>query len=339
MVVKPDPIEPDPVDRLHGLATDALSAYPVEPSALELLGSSENITFRVDTATGDRFVLRLHRATGSPLHPVRSVAEVRSEMAWLLALHRDVGPRVPVPVPAHDGSSVTVAKDTMTAEPRICVLLRWVPGEFRHTDLTPADLASVGELMARLHDHARGFSPPTGFRRGRIGHVAADVAAQVVGTIAEECGPEDADLAAGAFDRVRRAEDVLGDTPEAFGLIHGDLHQGNYVFQHDQVTAIDFDDCGWGHFIYDFAVTLSEVSVLDHYAALRDGLLAGYEQVRALPAGLDLHLPAFLALRELKLLVWFLEQRGRSGFDLGPEELRSSRQYLRDLIDQVDRGA
>jgi hypothetical protein len=37
--------------------------------------------------------------------------------------------------------------------------------------------------------------------------------------------------------------------------------------------------------------------------------------------------------------VWFLEQRGRPGFDLGPEELRSSRQYLRDLIDQVDRGA
>jgi Ser/Thr protein kinase RdoA (MazF antagonist) len=327
------------VDHLHRLAAAALSAYPVEPSALVLLGSSENVTFRVDTATGDRFVLRIHRATGSPFHPVRTVAEVRSEMAWLVALHRDVGPHVPVPVPAHGGSSVSVAKDTMTGEARICVLLRWVPGEFRHTDLTPADLASVGQLMARLHDQARGFSAPTGFRRGRIGHVGTDVAARVVGTIAEECGPEDADLAAGAFDRVRRAEEVLGDASEAFGLIHGDLHQANYVFQHDQVSAIDFDDCGWGHFIYDVAVTLSEVSVLDNYAALRDGLLAGYEQVRPLPAGLDVHLPAFLALRELKLLVWFLEQRGRPGFDLGPEELRTSRQYLRDLIEQIDRGA
>jgi Ser/Thr protein kinase RdoA (MazF antagonist) len=105
------------------------------------------------------------------------------------------------------------------------------------------------------------------------------------------------------------------------------------------VCAIDFDDCGWGHFIYDLAVTLSEVSVLRSYAALREGLLTGYQQVRPLPAGLDVHLPAFLALRELKLVTWFLENRGQPGFDLGPNELRNSLKYLHDLVDQVDRGA
>ena len=301
--------------------------------------ASENVAFRVETLTGDRFVLRIHRATGSPFHPVRSVAEVQSEMAWLVALHRDIGPRVPEPVPARDDSLVTVAEVTGMAEPRICVLLRWVPGWFRNTSLTPTNLAAVGELMAHLHNQAGGLSPPTGFRRGRIGHVAPDVAAHVIDTIAEARGPEDAALVAAVFDRVSRTEQALGEAPETFGLIHADLHQGNYVFHHSQVSAIDFDDCGWGHFIYDLAVTLSEVSVLDNYSALRDGLLAGYRQIRPLPASLDIHLPAFLALRELKLMMWFLEQRDHPGFTQGPNEVRNGLQYLRDLIQQIDLGA
>ena len=320
------------------VATAALSAYPVQPISLVLLGSAENVTFRVDTSTGDRFVLRIHRTTGSVFHPVRTAAEVQSEMTWLVALRRDIGPRIPEPVPARDDSLVTVVELDGQAEPRLCVLLRWIPGEFRHTTLTPTDLAAVGELMAHLHDHAGAFAPPTGFRRGRIGDVVPDAAAHVIDTLTEQRGPEDADIVAAVFDRVRRAEVALGEAPETFGLIHADLHQGNYAFNDGQVGAIDFDDCGWGHFIYDFAVTLSEVSVLDNYSALRDGLLAGYEQSRPLPAGFDLHLPAFLALREVKLMMWFLEQRERPGFDQGPDELQASRQYLRDLIEQIDGG-
>jgi Ser/Thr protein kinase RdoA (MazF antagonist) len=320
------------------VAAAALAAYPVQPTDLVLLGDAENFTFRVDTATGEPFVLRVHRTTGSPFHPVRTVEEVRSEMAWLVALRRDLGPAVPEPVPARDDSMVTVVASEGMAGPRLCVLLRWLPGEFRHADLTPADLAAVGELMARLHDHAGSFSPPTGFQRGRIGDVAPGVAAHVIDTIADERGAEDADLVAAVFDRVRRAEEALGKTPETFGLLHGDLHQGNYVFHDGQVSAIDFDDCGWGHFIYDFAVMLSEVSVLDHSSALREGLLAGYQRVRPLPSDLDRHLPAFLALRELKLTMWFLEERDRPGFEQAANDVELSRQYLRELVEKIDLG-
>jgi Ser/Thr protein kinase RdoA (MazF antagonist) len=320
------------VGRLRRLAAVALSAYPVQPTALVLLGHSENVTFRVDTGTEERFVLRIHRAGGSPFHPVRNVAEVRSEMDWLVALRRDIGPRVPEPVPAGDDSLVTVADVAGMAEPRICVLLRWVPGEFRSASLTAANLASVGELMAHLHDQVSRFTPLTGFTRGRIGDVAPDVAADVVSTLAEVGGPEASSLVAGVFDRIRRAEQAIGETPSTFGLIHADLHQGNYLFTDGEVCAIDFDDCGWGHFIYDFAVTLSEVSVLNHFPALRDGLLAGYQQVRPLPAGLEVHLPAFLALRELKLMIWLLEQRDRPGF-ADALDVPDSLQYLRDLVE------
>jgi Ser/Thr protein kinase RdoA (MazF antagonist) len=61
-----------------------------------------------------------------------------------------------------------------------------------------------------------------------------------------------------------------------FGLIHADLHQENYLFHGKQVRAIDFDDCGYGPFVYDLAVTLSELEHRADYPTLRAALLAGY---------------------------------------------------------------
>ena len=60
------------------------------------------------------------------------------------------------------------------------------------------------------------------------------------------------------FQRVRRVQDELGGGPDTFGLIHADIHQKNYLFCDGQLRLIDFDDSGWGHYLYDFAVTLNE---------------------------------------------------------------------------------
>jgi Ser/Thr protein kinase RdoA (MazF antagonist) len=64
------------------------------------------------------------------------------------------------------------------------------------------------------------------------------------------------------LERARRTQNVLGYGPDLYGLIHADLHQGNYLFHGDEVRVIDFDDCGWGHFAHDLAVTVSELEHL-----------------------------------------------------------------------------
>ena len=45
----------------------------------------------------------------------------------------------------------------------------------------------------------------------------------------------------------------------ATGLIHADLHYENFLFHDGVARAIDFDDCGWGFYLYDVAVTLWEL--------------------------------------------------------------------------------
>jgi Ser/Thr protein kinase RdoA (MazF antagonist) len=99
-----------------------------------------------------------------------------------------------------------------------------------------------------------------------------------------------------------------------FGLIHADLHQENYLFHGKQVRAIDFDDCGYGPFVYDLAVTLSELEHRADYPTLRAALLAGYRTVRPFPPRHEPFIDTFIALRRLQLMMYILEQRNEPMF-------------------------
>jgi Ser/Thr protein kinase RdoA (MazF antagonist) len=102
------------------------------------------------------------------------------------------------------------------------------------------------------------------------------------------------------------------------------------------VRAIDFDDCGWGHYTYDLAVTLSELRWRPDSAALRAGLLRGYRAVRPLSTGYERYLETFQGLRMLLLVLWFLEQRSHPAV---PEWEREVRRGLADLEALVGRLA
>jgi Ser/Thr protein kinase RdoA (MazF antagonist) len=247
---------------------------------------------------------------------------VRSELIWLRALASEAGLAVPEPVPALDGALVTVVAVEGVPEPRICALFRWGEGRFLDAGLRPSHLELVGGFIARLHDHARGFSPPADFTRWRRYDVAGEAGEHVVRVVGEHCGPGAVAIVEIVIDLIRQTEAELGEGPEAFGLIHGDLHQENYLFDRGQVRAIDFDDCGWGHYLYDLAVTLSELRWRPDYDARRAGLLRGYRAARPLPVADERHLEVFHGLRLLQLMLWFLDHREHPGFTKWEDEVR-----------------
>jgi len=45
-------------------------------------------------------------------------------------------------------------------------------------------------------------------------------------------------------------------TRDTFGLVHADLHQKNFFFDHNDIYPFDFDDCEYTYFVNDIGITL-----------------------------------------------------------------------------------
>jgi Ser/Thr protein kinase RdoA (MazF antagonist) len=313
--------------RLRQLGRSALSAFGVEGGRLTVLRHEHNTTFRVDT-DGGPFVLRINRPG---VHTAQTIA---SEMAWLDALGRESDVGVPSPVAASGGTKVVTVATAEVPEPRVCVLLRWQEGRFVDKRLTAMHLSRVGSLMAQLQDHASGWRPPAGFARPRVdtltnlGKVASIARSPDIGT--DRPSRDDAELSLGLIADLLSEQDValfsealqivwtttrsLRASSGVDGLIHGDLHQENVLFHDGGVRAIDFDDCGWGHHLYDLAVPLSELEGHARYPALRAALLEAYARSRSLQSDYERHLAAFALLRRMQILMWILESREHAAF-------------------------
>ena len=309
------------VSRLERLARVALRQFDLPPADLKLLAHMQNTTFRV-TAGDLRYVLRIHPPGDDPGDLARNMANVRSEMDWLAALRRDTSLIVPEPVPARDGSLVTVAATAGVPEPRMCVLMHWVEGRFIDKGLTLRHLEQVGRFTAALHHQAETFRPPDGFTRGRIAEIKPDYRAYAARMIVGALGPAMAAPIGPTVDTAEEAQGRLGQGTDAFGLIHADLHQANYLFHHGMVRAIDFEDCGWGHFAYDLAVTLSGVDYRPDYPELRAALLRGYRAVRPFSVDQEPFVDAYQRYRKLQIALWFVEERHHPGFADWEDEAR-----------------
>jgi Ser/Thr protein kinase RdoA (MazF antagonist) len=261
---------------------------------------------------------------------------IESELAWLAALRRDTGLAVPEPLRAASGASITLGQ-AHGVEPRVCSAMRWIGGRIRTHDAVPAQLELVGALTAQLHNHAAAWAVPPGFARVRwdwhafFGDTAL-FAGLGVEAAWELISPAHRPAFARASERLRAAMDDLGDGSEAFGLIHADLHLDNVLFAGGEAHAIDFDDCGFGHWVYDIAVALWPLRGRDAWPAYRDAFLAGYARHRPVPAGQLRHLDAFIAGRDAMIGLWLAAEA-----QVNPSFREELEEDLAGIVDLVGR--
>ncbi len=68
-------------------------------------------------------------------------------------------------------------------------------------------------------------------------------------------GAEELALLGRLDETLRRRLAAYGQGPDRFGLVHADIRLANLLVDGEHVRVIDFDDCGWSWFMYDFATT------------------------------------------------------------------------------------
>ena len=283
------------------VAEAALAAYGLAPdSALRLLNLSENATFAVDDAgTGEQTILRVHRQNYHRPH------EIESELDWLDALRRDGDVTVPTVRPARDGRRVVTVDLGGTA--RHVVHFDMVAGaEPDEETVTVGDFHTLGGITAALHEHSHQWSRPPGF--GRFSwdwqHSLGDDPRWGRWQDADGVDTAEQRLLDRAQDLLRRRLEEYGTTADRYGLIHADLRLANLLVDPPVITVIDFDDCGFGWYFYDFGTA---VSFIEHDPALPEwqySWVSGYRSRRELPAADEDMLASFVMLRRLLLLAW-----------------------------------
>jgi len=270
-------------------------------STISLLNLSENATFALcDPASGRDLVLRVHRVGYS------SLDEIRSELAWINALRRSEVIETAAPVPALDGELVQTLDSPSGRPSRHAVAFERLPGKEPDAREAVQWFQRLGEVTARMHLHARAWSLPAGFRRKRW-DIDAMVGAQAHwGPWRAAIGlePQGAAVLERTLEFIRRRLEQLGTDPTRFGLVHADLRLANLLVDGARLRIIDFDDCGFSWYLYDFATA---VSFIEHEAivpGLLEAWCRGYRACAPLAADEAAQIPTFVVLRRILLSAW-----------------------------------
>ena len=263
-------------------ARTALADFGIVRARLTHLTSRHNDVFRVDAASGERFVLRIQNNLMGDAH-------AKSQRDWLEALSKYSDVNVPAPIRTFDHRPFTHVE--VDGNRRRAMLLRWLPGQPARKRDDAAYRASA-RMIARLHQHATTFCPPRGFACRRLDcdrlfgeryFVRAANAGQYLNTSHRKI--------AGTTEKcVRDAMDNLGHHKRRFGVVHSDLNLDNIIFYRGRPSPIDFDEFGRGWYIVDLAELIRTSITPDNWIQRKQLALSAYTAGRQLD---ELEIQAF----------------------------------------------
>jgi Ser/Thr protein kinase RdoA (MazF antagonist) len=270
-------------------AKAALAQYDLREPSICFLGHSDNLTFRIEELDGGLYLLRLHLPVLRYWVGIRQKPDaIAWELAWLESLAREGHFTVQEPVRTRTGQMVaSVERDVRGSSDGSAelsaTLLTWLEGEHFSPALpdAPALVAQYGELVARLHAFSSTRPAPDGLVRPAYDYNHFKrILSRLLRGVDRDIFSEEVYLTLRATNRkiLEEISQVPNDL-EHWGMIHADLHVGNFLVHDGQVVPIDFSFCGFGHYLFDLSVCLAGGLRAD----LRPVFLEGYRSVRELP--------------------------------------------------------
>lgn len=239
-------------------------------------GQAGSRIYRVDTPDGPR-ILRIY---GPPPHS--APGWIAAEMALLSFLQRH-GRAVAAPIPRADGGLTMTIVDGETSHP--AALFTFAAGSPIWPPTAPQSFR-LGAALAHLHGCADAFPIPPTARAYDLEALVARPLRHMLRFVPQEADQLFLqDLGA----EIGRALTAIPCAAPAYGMLHGDVHQGNVHFSAtDEPTFFDFAVCGVGWRVFDFTGFLwplrdDSIAAPGVRAACRQ-FLAGYESVRPLAA-------------------------------------------------------
>jgi Ser/Thr protein kinase RdoA (MazF antagonist) len=262
-------------------AHQVLTHYALDTMTPHFIQHNAGVVFRLDDGTGQpQAMLKIHENAGDSGNDTPE--QIEAQLGCLAALAEQSGIIVQSPITNRAGGMVAMVHFAGVDRPVACTVQQWISGEHAEQWL-PVHAHAIGTLLATIHNHSERWSTADNEQLGRCGATEVQEAfTTVCGTV--EFGLIDEAQRAIVESTGERCAAVIeqaGETPNVWGVVHGDLHQGNVFFVDGKPAPIDFNMFR-AHYLYDLGVSLYHASFDD--LSIRQALVEGYASLRPLSA-------------------------------------------------------
>jgi Ser/Thr protein kinase RdoA (MazF antagonist) len=282
------------------LGLDALEQWNLRPDAVQLRHHGENSVYVVRT-DGQKLIARL---SGTDL---QNPVSVRGELRFIVRC-AEKGINVARPIPTEGGEPFARVPEmdpvTGKKRDRMITLFPFVPGRrVGRKGMTDRLVFRWGETIAQLQNATDGFRQTRLARRPRWDGI----------NFQSEILSDDLKRRRWFTEEWEACQAWMHALPETeFGLIHADVHEGNFKVHRGELYLFDFDDSCVCWYAYDLAVVLVRFPAAadrEWLKGFRANLLAGYRSLRPLTEEWERRIPGFIRMRRLWIANW-LTMRG-----------------------------
>lgn len=287
----------------YATSADAAAVIPSWngiPTSLYHIGNSASAGFSFETRDGAQRILRLTDAS------YRTRDDIHSELEFLAHLQAHSVPAAAGVRTGQGAWSIEIENSHGLFYASVLEYAQGVVVRDNSPYRTPEFFRAWGNNIALIHRASGTYDPPPDvprrwqwdteifFRRADALIPADDLVTQV---------------------KMRELFDTLSAVPrapETYGVIHADHGPQNFHYDPSTrlITAFDFGNACYHWFICDLAIALSTVRMKPDRGEIRAELLAGYTEIRALPADLDSLVGVLARLRSVYVYLSRLYQFG-----------------------------
>ena len=287
---------------LRQLAVNSLHLWGISVNAaVDFINVSENTTFLITSPDGNKSILRIYREN------YRSRRAISSELSWIDALRREGVVKTPKYFFGCNGYPIQQATTARLPAPRFMVRFEFVAGDTIDSsgDLTQK-FESLGMMAANCHQHSLNWKKPPSFERNFWDLETIFGTDPIWGDWRDAPGvhPEVKYILEQVEESIKSRLNSYGKASKRYNLIHADMRFANLLVDGNQTILIDFDDCGYGWLMYDFAAAISFIENNPRIPTYKTAWLRGYRRIRSLEIEDEMEIDTFIMFRRMALLAW-----------------------------------
>lgn len=218
----------------------AAAGYGVPADSLKKLGSFESFVYEFEV-DGVSFILKLTH----DIH--RSESQIAAELDWVNYLDTN-GLSICKAVPSEEDNLIEVID--LDGSCFFAYVFRKAGGrQSRLDDWTDEMLSEWGRVTGRMHALSckfefsdKAYERPHWYDEGYVGM--------------ENYLPSDENDVIANYKQLLTRIQAFPTDRKSYGLIHSDLHHGNFFINNGRITVFDTDDCHFGWYAFDLCIPL-----------------------------------------------------------------------------------